>query len=872
MLTPEQKKAKKEFKKNRKVKKWRRRARCRFLKNLFIWFVGFISSIGIVGGSFYLAVGVVPLNNFVGNDESIVKNEIANGTLLNLIQSIGTYTIGDVPVLNDAVLSLLEGVGLEDLITIDTNKISSIPFSSLSDGSFTDTLISAVSFEATFKGVSDKLGFSLGDFSSLEVFTSYEEVLPADKPTEADYTADDFDHNSFYYMVENGTPPTYAPAFKDNAYVNGVNDSTTLYYPALNDVPILSFFTQLSSALDRVKVKDLVNKLGGGSDASIINKIVGDTTIGGIGTFDHNTILLNDILPESSNLDLYKILKDATQKTDGTTITVGDLNGIVIDNVKLSTVVGEKDTTNEDLYNILADATTKPWDEITILDVESVNIDNVKLSTVIGEKDATNEDLYKILADATTKPWDEITILDVESVNIDNVKLETVLDRYETDDSGNIKYDDNDNPIEKSIWKILTEAIKPSNQDGEIRINDLSNFNIDNVKLETVFSRTENASTWAILDEIVVKPESSPLDYKITVSDLGNINVGNLSLKTAIGEEDPTNEDLYAIMRDLTGKANDEITVNDIKTIEIDNVKLETVLPNNSDNANIWKILTEAVRPSNEDGKIRIKDLGSNFDINNVHLSTVLEKPTTENGNKNKQLWDIISEAVGDNPTISELSSFDVGGVHLSTVIDKETVKDNAVLTALLEDENSTLDNIGTKLNELKLKEMYDINCFTTDSSKANDSSVKYKKAKYPELIDGKEVFHDYYVKEDYLNDPDNADMFKPFEFNGKEYKFEWSEESYYISKTDSGVWLLLLYQAGDKDVNGDAYTYTCKCLTLGSLTDVIGDAADCFMNATIKMLVDTGILAETDGQYRGIYMLSVKSVFDTAATATKSN
>ncbi len=784
MLTPEQKKAKKEFKKNRKVKKWRRRARCRFLKNLLIWFVGFISSIGIVGGSLYLAVGVIPLNNFVGNDESIVKNEIANGSLLSLIQSIGTYTVGDVPVLNDAVLSLLEGLGLEDMITIDTDKISSIPFSSLSDGSFTDTLISAVSFDATFKGVSDKLGFSLGEFSNLEVFTTYQEVLPANKPTESEYTASDFDHNSFYYMVENGTPPVYAPAFKDNAYANGVNDSTTLYYPALNDVPIMSFFTQLSSALDRVEVKDLVNTLGGGTDSSPINKIIGDTTIGNIGTFDHNTILLNDILPESSNADLYKILKDATNKTDGTTITVGDLNGIVVD--------------------------------------------NLKLSTVVGEKDATNEDLYKILEDATTRPWDKITLLEVKSVNIDNVKLETVLDRYETDEDGNIKYDDNDNPIEKSIWNILTEAVTPSNEDGIIRIKDLSNFNIDNVKLETVFSRTENASTWAILDEIVVKPESSPLDYKITVSDLGNINVGNLSLKTAIGEENTSNEDLYAIMRDLTGKANDEITVNDIKTIEIDNVK----------------------------------------------LATVLEKPTTENGNKNQQLWDIITEAVDDeNPSIGKLSSFDVNKVHLSCVI--KDAHGNKVLEALLEDSNSKIGNIADKLNDLKLKEMYDINCFTTDESKAHDKTLKYRKAKQPEMVNGELVLHDYYVKVDYLEA--HPEEFATFEFNGSAYTYEFSDEVYYISKTDSGVWLLLLYKAGDADENGkidtdgygNANTYTCKCLTLGSLTTVIGDADDCFMNATIKMLIDTGIL-EPNVAYSPIYDDSVKTVFDIAAGITE--
>jgi hypothetical protein len=848
MLTPEQKKAKKEFKKNRKVKKWRRRARCRFLKNLLIWFVGFISSIGIVGGSFYLAVGVVPLNNFLGNDESIVKNEIANGTLLSLIQSIGTYTIGDVPVLNDAILGLIEGIGLEDMITIDTNKISSIPFSSLSDGSFTDTLIGAVSFDATFKGVSDKLGFSLGDFSNLEVFTTYQEVPPANKPTEADYTASDFDHNSFYYMAENGTPPVYAPAFKDNAPVNGVSDSTTLYYPALNDVPIMSFFTQLSSALDRVKVKDLVNTLGGGSDTSIINKIIGDTTIGNIGTFDHNTILLNDILPESSNTALYKILKDATSITDGTKITVGDLDGIDINEVKLETVLpkteivdGEPVAKNENIWKILNDAITlsNEDDEIRIKDLggSSFDINNVKLSTVVGEKDTTNEDLYKILVDATGKDWDKITLLEVKSVNIDNVKL------------------------------------------------------------ETVFSRTENEATWAILDEIVVKPESSPTDYKITVSDLGNIKVENLSLETAIGEETDSNKDLYAILRDLTGgKSTDEMTVSDVKSININEVKLETVLPNNSDNANIWNILGEAITPSDEDGAIRIKDLGgSSFDINNVKLETVLPN-TSDNANiwkilneaisarpvtigslssfeignvnlltvltdsegnvLNEKLWNIIEEAISDEYkvdgkiTVNSLEHFDVDNIPLTTVIDKNTTT-NDVLKALLEVKDSTLGNIGNNLSTLKLRNIYDIHDFTTIKEEPYSSPAYKKTSKTNES-----GTHDYYVLESLVSSPEYSD-----------YVFE--EETYYISH-DSRIWLLLLYDADDaKDDIGNAKTYLCKDLTLGNINTTIANASDCFMSATIKMLVDTGILFEEEAEpYEKIYALSVEEVFKNANIA----
>ena len=127
-------------------------------------------------------------------------------------------------------------------------------------------------------------------------------------------------------------------------------------------------------------------------------------------------------------------------------------------------------------------------------------------------------------------------------------------------------------------------------------------------------------------------------------------------------------------------------------------------------------------------------------------------------------------------------------------------------------------------------------------------------------MVNGELVLHDYYVKVYYLEA-------HPEEFA----TFEFSDEVYYISSADSGVWLLLLYQASNKDEKGNAYTYTCKCLTLGSLTSIIGDAADCFMNATIKMLVDSGILEETSSEYELIYNKSVKDAFNIAADPSGS-
>ena len=1277
MLTREQRKAKKEYKKNRKIRKWRRRSRCRVLKNILIWFTGFITSLGILAGSLYVGIGVIPLNNFVGNDESIVTNKIASQSVLGALKNIKGYTVSDFPVLEDAIFSAIDGLGLDGLVSLDVDKISKLAVGDITSGNGIDTIMDAIIVEATLEDVLDIANVDLYEIGKLSVFNEYEEVL--EKPTSSEIASPDFNDSIYFYKVENSSPAVYKRAFKNNAFVEGVNQDTTLYYPALKDVNVLDLLGIIDNALDRIKVVDIVNTFIDTNDDSaltMINNIFKDVTIGGIGDISTNDIFLADLLPPEDNGTIFDILVDITRPEDGEPlkpeeITLGHIElkeeilnklhlnlvledpdgeifsilenitekpaeditiGILIETLKnpmsipLDTIVAEyvtdedgnivyeKDEHNNDvpkkailwkiieslvpeenrvdgeitinslmsitmdsidnlklsfflkntdseIFKILSDVTGVPAKDITIgdftsssFDIGKLSLENVldkyvtdtegnivyetddlgnyilehgekipvqtemwklvdgivpaekrvdgkitinslsslseddingiklslfletptaengnrnkalydilvdvatpagsepinpeeitlnhlnldddainkiHLSTVITD---TSNDIYRILKDLTGKEANEITLADLNSSSFDiyELSLETVLERYELNEDGSFKLDGGGNKIPKNeeIWKILDKAI-PSTEldaDGIIRLKNLSDFNVNNVPLETVLEKptaengyknqklwdilkasigdnptieslssftvdnvpletvlekptaensNKNKNIWDILDNaipstkldadgvikiknlgdfdvnnvpletVLEKPTAEnsnknkniwdiiekaipstklDVDGVIKIKNLGDFDVNNVPLETVLPKTKivdsvsvATNEDMWEILSAVIEK--DVITIADLGDFDVNKLPLSAVMENNG--SMLWQILDQAIpNPADSTKGITIFDLQNNFDVTKVLLSTVLEKPSSENGNKNEALWKILTEAVGDDPTISELSAFkidnvkletvldkyeknedgsykldaygekivkplwkiiseavgpnptinelgafNVKNVHLSTVIDKNTVNDNAVLTALLEDEGTTLGNIGNKLNQLKLKEMYGINCFTTDESKAHDSSVKYKKAKQPEMINGELVLHDYYVKVDYLEA--HPEEFATFEFNGSAYTYEFSDEVYYISSADSGVWLLLLYQASNKDEKGNAYTYTCKCLTLGSLTSIIGDAADCFMNATIKMLVDSGILEETSNEYELIYNKSVKDAFNIAA------
>ena len=68
----------------------------------------------------------------------------------------------------------------------------------------------------------------------------------------------------------------------------------------------------------------------------------------------------------------------------------------------------------------------------------------------------------------------------------------------------------------------------------------------------------------------------------------------------------------------------------------------------------------------------------------------------------------------------------------------------------------------------------------------------------------------------------------------------------YYLS-SDAGMWLFICYDAGSIDENGRAVTYTENKTTLKDLQSSSSIISNSFAKATIRQLVDAGIVDKAD-------------------------
>lgn len=197
----------------------------------------------------------------------------------------------------------------------------------------------------------------------------------------------------------------------------------------------------------------LVDLVGNGATADTIT--VGD--LNGIQDFTklHLTVLIEDqkvvdpVTGEETSSDLYQILMDITGCTASEQITVGHLEKLTSDdfaNIKLSRVLPIED--NQTLYNILIEATVDPItgasktaENITVGDLNGFDIDNVKMTTVLPYREndvidpetgevleTKNTALYSILCDMTGKTREELTIADLSNANPADIKIFDAID------------------------------------------------------------------------------------------------------------------------------------------------------------------------------------------------------------------------------------------------------------------------------------------------------------------------------------------------------------------------------------------------------------------------------------------------------------
>ncbi len=376
----------------------------------------------------------------------------------------------------------------------------------------------------------------------------------------------------------------------------------------------------------------------------------------------------------------------------------------------------------------------------------------------------------------------------------------------------------------------------------DTQIKGLADFDINDVKLAYVLDvpTTENGSKnkklYDILREAtgVAGDTDSEKNNNIKIGDLSAIDTDDIYLKTVL----PVNTDsqrLYDILKDLTGKTETEIKVSDLSGLNTDNLHLTTVLENNATNEKIYKTLKDLTNKTDADD-ITVGDL-TGIDTDDLHLKVLLEI------DGNETLYDILLDGINPSLGVTEredltvgcLQSFNQDRVHLSTVI---SGSGNRILDTLIA-KDATFGNIGESINDLEMTDVFEVECFTEDSAKAIDTASKY-------------VYDD----------------------NAKTYTLD-AGGTYYISE-DAKVWLFVLYDgngviSADTATKGSVEVYTVKSVKLYgnggsdvSLRDRLETVSAMLVGATVRQLVQTGILTETPvGKYATLYDKSFEEILD---------
>lgn len=783
----------------RRAKRNARIARGRHLKNLFIWFLGVLCLPTVIA----VASFVVPISIVTGKDGKIVSEELSNKSLFEAVKFVagnsGELGFADFPIVANAFSDLQktqigerdDGAGgtkpitVGDLIYIDTDKLNTIKFGS---SDFSGDVSSCIEVVATI----DSLGgaSALGDFGGLSVFTDEELAGTVAEIDARGETAEE--KKQYYYKSSDGAvvyeaaETVYERAFNDDgalveklAALSDTDKSVVkLYYPPLEKVKIGELKDIIGDSIGRTTISSLLETLGGDNDM-IIDILGENTTIKGLKDFDVNATKLNIVLEEKE--------------------------------------IGEDGyDNNKKLWDVLKAATHKDAldsEPVTIGDLATgFDMDSVKLNVVI-EDNAANAELYSILRDATGKTDNgNITIGDLSvGITTNDIKLSSVLELPD-DDPLSANYNRN-----RTLYDILLDMTKtdPSAEDpvteyDDIKIKHLNNIETDRIHLSTVLDVPTEAN-----------------GYK--------------------------NKSIYSILRDATGvdgatddAKNKNITIAHISGTEFDigNVHLSAVLEEPSDTAdpdyatkianyNTLTALIAQATGKESYSAVTVSDLSEGFEVDNIKLTTVLK------AEGNESLYDILLDLIADpsvdaysKVTVGNLSGLDTDNLHLTTVIPSS---DNKLLKPLLE-RNPTIGTLGDTINDIDVSEIFVVECFTEDSSKATDTNAKYTKST--------------------VGGVDHYDLS--------------ASGTYYISN-EAKVWLFMFYEratgaivSADVDTKGSITKYEKKSVTFGNMEDGMSDTSDAFMNATVKQLIQSGILTESpSGKYALLYGNSFTDVLE---------
>ena len=489
--------------------------------------------------------------------------------------------------------------------------------------------------------------------------------------------------------------------------------------------------------------------------------------------------------------------------------TIEELGSFDVNSILLSNIIDITDD-NRSMFNIICSAVkleegqSKPTPEtLTVANLSNIDINSAHLVDIV-EPNENNKDLYALLRDSSGKATnEEITINDVINAKVDDVKLSSLL-----------PYEENE-----KLADVLASACEMSY--GEITFKNLKNIDTDKIKLSVVVSSLDDN-----LKQILSKGCGVSSFDELKIGDLSSFNMNSVLLSDAMPSLSDNLKDILVKGCDATSY--EELTFDDLNNFNINKLPLSMVLENNSTNEKLISILLEASGNTNYDD-MTVADLSSaDFNIDNVRLITVL--------GENDTLFDILKDATGkskDEVRISDLSSFSLDNVKLSTVLKENT--GNKILDALLKDDEVTLSNIGTKINNMAIYDFYGEECFTLDSSKSAFPDDHYAKSVNSEGL----VTFSIDTDGDYTGD-------------------------YYISK-ECGFFGMLCFTVEDTNTsNGRGNTYVQSSYTYSDL-ESNSEVNNIIENSTIYQLVAVGAIEnKSEGGYSDkLLKRTIKEILD---------
>lgn len=796
------------------------------LKNFLWWLFGFVSSFILIGVAGFVAIGVVPVGTYfnVDNKDDYISPELQNQSLLSILTNYSNYGVSDVPFVTDLLKKVMEENDLEKYFTVDWETLEGIRFNDFSNVG--EVLMSSIQVTATINSL--ELGDALGDLGKISVMNNWD-LLTVEQKEAVDPTSSSFLPELYYYCVSSeGGNNVYARVFdKEGTMVPEAADKDW-YYPALKDVNVLDLFQIIGTRLVQNKAINLIESITPVESDSIIRTILGDHTIADLGSINANeiakSIRLIDVFPYAGNENMYDIILGATDPAKGLTkdnITVGDLDGLNPDNVKLTVILGDY-ASNKATYDVLFDASGKSEgspEDLTLGDIKNIDMDRIKLKSILGDKTVDNEMLYDVLVGACkdsdpSVTWETLTLGHINDADLESTPISSIIKESEA-----------------GALKDVLEDLRAPKTWNEITVADIKDINLTNVHLNSIISNPNSI----VVKVLVEATGGDTSDYdasfaQITLGQLSGETAFNIDLVHLATVLTSPSAEIKDILSQGTGKSWEEITLTDLSTFSTDSIKLSTVL-NLAADSTLRTMLEQMTGLTYEN--ITLSNLSTGINTDNIGLTTVL--PYTGNEGLYDCLLDAINDPAIDTPekiTVGSLNSFDMTKIKISTVLTKDPSNPSAIVDALI-DSDCTLGELGSTVNDLTLYKVYGGNVFsTTDNSSRHDKYVKSVNG------DGKTVYT---------------------------YNPSATGEVYYIS-TNSSVWSLFAYDVTVDSSNGRGIVYTESTTRV---VDLEGSATrTAIQNATIYQLIAAGLI--DDNSYPdSLTKMTLQSVINAAALVT---